>query len=84
MDREGGSNGGSCYYAVLGIRKDASFSDVRTAYRKLALVFTKNTSLLKLRFDDRRLILISLFLKIPQLFLLVLCFVKQDGIFLAV
>ncbi|KAF3454575.1 hypothetical protein FNV43_RR05023 [Rhamnella rubrinervis] len=37
MDREGGSNGGSCYYAVLGIRKDASFSDVRTAYRKLAL-----------------------------------------------
>ncbi|GMN43988.1 hypothetical protein TIFTF001_013190 [Ficus carica] len=37
MDREGGSKGGSCYYAVLGIRKDASFSDVRTAYRKLAL-----------------------------------------------
>lgn len=38
MDREGGSNGGSSYYAVLGIRKDASFSDVRTAYRKLAMV----------------------------------------------
>ncbi|PON89523.1 Terminal organelle assembly protein [Trema orientale] len=37
MDREGRSNGGSCYYAVLGIRKDASFSDVRTAYRKLAM-----------------------------------------------
>ncbi|XP_018816317.1 chaperone protein DnaJ [Juglans regia] len=38
MDREGGSNGGSsCYYSVLGIRKDASFSDIRTAYRKLAL-----------------------------------------------
>ncbi|KAH7542982.1 uncharacterized protein LOC107406957 [Ziziphus jujuba] len=37
MDREGGSNGGSSYYAVLGIRKDASFSDVRTAYRKLAM-----------------------------------------------
>ncbi|CAK9148517.1 unnamed protein product [Ilex paraguariensis] len=36
MDREGGSNG-SCYYSVLGIRKDASFSDIRTAYRKLAL-----------------------------------------------
>ncbi|XP_057963503.1 chaperone protein dnaJ 6 [Malania oleifera] len=36
MDREGGS-AGSSYYAVLGIRRDASFSDVRTAYRKLAL-----------------------------------------------
>ncbi|XVE63108.1 hypothetical protein DITRI_Ditri06bG0173200 [Diplodiscus trichospermus] len=37
MDREVGSHGGSCYYSVLGIRKDASFSDIRTAYRKLAL-----------------------------------------------
>lgn len=38
MDREGGSNGGSlCYYSVLGIRKGASSSDVRTAYRKLAM-----------------------------------------------
>ncbi|QCD98426.1 dnaJ homolog subfamily B member 6 [Vigna unguiculata] len=37
MDREGGSNGGSCYYSVLGIRRDASFSDIRTAYRKLAM-----------------------------------------------
>ncbi|KAK5813610.1 DnaJ subfamily B member 6 [Gossypium arboreum] len=37
MDREGGSHGGSCYYTILGIRKDASFSDIRTAYRKLAL-----------------------------------------------
>ncbi|XWS64467.1 hypothetical protein CRYUN_Cryun05aG0006500 [Craigia yunnanensis] len=37
MDREGGSRGGSCYYSVLGIRKDASFSDIRTAYRKLAM-----------------------------------------------
>lgn len=37
MDREGGSNAGSCYYSVLGIRKDASFSDIRAAYRKLAL-----------------------------------------------
>ncbi|XP_043815032.1 dnaJ homolog subfamily C member 5 isoform X1 [Manihot esculenta] len=37
MDREGGSNGGSCYYTVLGIRRDASFSDIRTAYRKLAM-----------------------------------------------
>ncbi|KAL7235313.1 hypothetical protein ACSBR1_018753 [Camellia fascicularis] len=36
MDREGGSDG-SCYYSILGIRKDASFSDIRTAYRKLAL-----------------------------------------------
>lgn len=38
MDREGGSDAGSyCYYSVLGIRKDASFSDIRSAYRKLAL-----------------------------------------------
>lgn len=37
MDREGGSAAGSCYYSVLGIRKDASFSDIRTAYRKLAM-----------------------------------------------
>ncbi|XP_052194142.1 uncharacterized protein LOC127802395 [Diospyros lotus] len=36
MDREGGSNG-SCYYSVLGIRKDASFCDIRSAYRKLAM-----------------------------------------------
>ncbi|KAA8545228.1 hypothetical protein F0562_020012 [Nyssa sinensis] len=48
MDREGGSNG-SCYYSVLGIRTDASFSDIRTAYRKLALKWhpdrwTKNPS----------------------------------------
>ncbi|GAU11449.1 hypothetical protein TSUD_344400 [Trifolium subterraneum] len=38
MDREGGgSNGGSSYYSVLGIRSDASSSDIRTAYRKLAM-----------------------------------------------
>ena len=37
MDREEVSHGGSCYYSVLGIRKDASSSDVRAAYRKLAL-----------------------------------------------
>lgn len=38
MEREGGSNGDrSCYYSVLGVRKDASFSDIRSAYRKLAL-----------------------------------------------
>ncbi|CAI8615378.1 unnamed protein product [Vicia faba] len=38
MDRDGaGSNGGSCYYSVLGIRSDASSSDIRTAYRKLAM-----------------------------------------------
>ena len=38
MDREGGSKGGSCYYTILGIRRDASFSDIRSAYRKLAMV----------------------------------------------
>lgn len=37
MDQEGGSSD-SCYYSILGIRRDASFSDVRLAYRKLALV----------------------------------------------
>ncbi|XP_021742641.1 dnaJ homolog subfamily B member 3-like [Chenopodium quinoa] len=39
MERSGGSNGGngSCYYSVLGLRKDASASDIRSAYRKLAL-----------------------------------------------
>ncbi|KAI7987971.1 hypothetical protein LOK49_LG13G00158 [Camellia lanceoleosa] len=36
MDRERGSDG-SCYYSILRICKDASFSDIRTAYRKLAL-----------------------------------------------
>ncbi|PWA66194.1 dnaJ domain-containing protein [Artemisia annua] len=30
-------DGSSCYYSVLGIRKDASSSDIRSAYRKLAL-----------------------------------------------
>ncbi|XP_044499422.1 chaperone protein DnaJ-like [Mangifera indica] len=39
MDGEGGGStaGSSCYYSVLGIRKDASFSDIRSAYRKLAM-----------------------------------------------
>ncbi|KAK3198353.1 hypothetical protein Dsin_021768 [Dipteronia sinensis] len=40
MDREGASNVGSpssSYYAVLGILKEASYSDVRSAYRKLAM-----------------------------------------------
>ncbi|KAK4406725.1 hypothetical protein Sango_0679000 [Sesamum angolense] len=44
MDREGGSDVGSyCYYSVLGIRKDASFSDIRSAYRKLALIGGRRT-----------------------------------------
>ncbi|KAM7273724.1 hypothetical protein ACFE04_028388 [Oxalis oulophora] len=34
---EGGSKLGCCYYAVLGIRKGASSSDVKSAYRKLAM-----------------------------------------------
>ncbi|KAL0718608.1 hypothetical protein Bca4012_067931 [Brassica carinata] len=33
----GGSNVRSNYYNVLGIRRDASVSDIRTAYRKLAM-----------------------------------------------
>lgn len=37
MDRGGGS-GEFGYYSVLGIHQDASFSDIRSAYRKLALV----------------------------------------------
>ncbi|KAL9248979.1 Chaperone protein DnaJ 1-like protein [Drosera capensis] len=37
MDRDGGGSAGGCYYAVLGIRQDASSSDIRSAYRKLAL-----------------------------------------------
>lgn len=46
MDREGGSKAPShCFYSVLGIRQDASFSDVRSAYRKLALVISLSPSL---------------------------------------
>lgn len=40
MASEGGGSKSrsNSYYNVLGIRKDASISDVRTAYRKLAMV----------------------------------------------
>ncbi|KAI9180906.1 hypothetical protein LWI28_009317 [Acer negundo] len=31
------SNGGTCYYSVLGLRKQASATEIRDAYRKLAL-----------------------------------------------
>ncbi|CAH1450771.1 unnamed protein product [Lactuca virosa] len=34
---EGKSMDGSCYYSVLGIRKEASSSEIRSAYRKLSL-----------------------------------------------
>ncbi|GAB2218675.1 hypothetical protein Droror1_Dr00001902 [Drosera rotundifolia] len=37
MDRDGGGSTGGCYYVLLGIRRDASSSDIRSAYRKLAL-----------------------------------------------
>lgn len=54
MDQEGGgSNGGSrsyCYYSVLGIRSDASSSDIRTAYRKLAMVIHRRFTLLYIHF----------------------------------
>lgn len=54
MDQEGGgSNGGSrssCYYSVLGIRSDASSSDIRTAYRKLAMVIRRRFPLLYIHF----------------------------------
>jgi len=36
----GGGGGGAsvcCYYALLGIRKNASATDIRTAYRRLAM-----------------------------------------------
>ncbi|OAY78657.1 DnaJ subfamily B member 6 [Ananas comosus] len=37
MDGDGGGSNGSCYYSLLGIRKNASGADIRSAYRKLAL-----------------------------------------------
>ena len=51
MDRGGGSDGGSSYYAILGIRKDASLSEIRTAYRKLALVLNSILDVLVLKFE---------------------------------
>ncbi|KAH7676478.1 DnaJ domain-containing protein [Dioscorea alata] len=37
MDPTGAPSGGSCYYSCLGIRPSASSSEIRAAYRKLAL-----------------------------------------------
>lgn len=34
----GGGASACCYYALLGIRKNASATDIRTAYRRLAMV----------------------------------------------
>ncbi len=33
----GGSGGASCYYRILGVRKDDASTDIRAAYRKLAM-----------------------------------------------
>lgn len=38
MDASGPGSDGSCYYSLLGIRRNASASDIRSAYRCLALV----------------------------------------------
>ncbi|XP_008790860.1 chaperone protein DnaJ-like [Phoenix dactylifera] len=37
MDADEAGSDGSCYYSLLGIRRNASSSDIRTAYRKQAL-----------------------------------------------
>ncbi|KAJ3683658.1 hypothetical protein LUZ60_013885 [Juncus effusus] len=37
MEAGGAGSNGSCYYSLLGLRKNASPSDVRAAYRKQAL-----------------------------------------------
>ncbi|CAL9047228.1 unnamed protein product [Musa banksii] len=37
MDASGPGSDGSCYYSLLGIRRNASASDIRSAYRCLAL-----------------------------------------------
>lgn len=40
MDAEGAGteSDNACFYSLLGIRQDASASEIRSAYRKLALV----------------------------------------------
>ncbi|KAH7666666.1 DnaJ domain-containing protein [Dioscorea alata] len=37
MDASGAASDGSCYYSRLGIRRSASSTEIRAAYRKLAL-----------------------------------------------
>uniref|UniRef100_A0A1D1Y2C6 DnaJ subfamily B member 6 n=1 Tax=Anthurium amnicola TaxID=1678845 RepID=A0A1D1Y2C6_9ARAE len=37
MDPGVEASGRSCHYAILGVRKNASTSEIRSAYRKLAL-----------------------------------------------
>ncbi|XP_072982806.1 uncharacterized protein [Typha latifolia] len=37
MEADGARSNGSCYYSLLGVRKNASVADIRAAYRKLAL-----------------------------------------------
>ncbi|KAJ4945341.1 hypothetical protein NE237_005584 [Protea cynaroides] len=46
MEQEGGSDG-SCYYSVLRAHRDASFSEIRVAYRRLVCAAEQAKALLK-------------------------------------
>lgn len=61
----GGSNNRSSYYNVLGIREDASVSDIRTAYRKLAMVLSIQSPSV----FDRRIFVLNLRILVFSFFL---------------